>query len=269
MMRRFVVAIGMAWLFTGGRVASAQNAEPTANEPAAPSAAPAPVETPTPAPIAPPAAAPAAPSAPTQEPLSASPAAGPSNTPPIRTAASNTSAGTALPYDWLIVHVGAGLSSSTIQLSKFGQKQQSPGVSLYLDLGVRLHRYVGLGVHLGKSTGSVEMSSGYDEMHPSKKETLFRKDYDPLEFGVTLSLHPLEWLWVAPWIGTTDFPVRASDYDTHSTQSAYGVGIGTDFATGRQATHRLGAYLSFTQSGGFSEGEGVRGYTVGLSYRYK
>lgn len=170
-------------------------------------------------------------------------------------------------FDWLIFRVGAGVVSNTIVVVDVDKDQHSRGASLFLDFGLRLHRYVGVGAHFGKSSGSVELFY-FDDTSDAQHE-IYERDYDPLEMGLFLSFHPIEQLWVAPWIGTIDFPVDQSDSYTDSTQRAYGASLGGDFATGPRGTHRFGGYLSFLTTDGFSDGVGVRGYTVGLSYRYK
>ena len=169
--------------------------------------------------------------------------------------------------DRLIIQVGAGLSSTTLKAGERMDAQHSTGMSFHLDVGLRLTRYLGMGVHFGKSMGSVDLF--YDDDLSDEPGHFYESDYNPLAIGAALYLYPTEQIWITPWIGRTDFPVSRTENYIDDTKLAYGVELGTDFATASRGTHRLGGYASISLSEGFYKGEGVASYAVGLSYRYQ
>jgi hypothetical protein len=227
-MKKMLGLAGMAAsLFTGGSVASAQSAQHATMTPSA--------------------------------------VAAPGQTTPRTPPPSNQEMGNSV-FDRLILQASAGVSLMTIQADKRSDKQHSEGISLTLDVGIRLTRYLGMGIHLGQSIGSVELF--YNDDLSNEPGYFYQADYNPLEIGAALYLHPTEQIWMTPWIGRTDFPVsRTENYK--DTKLAYGVELGADLATASRGTHRLGGYASLTLSEGYYRGEGVSSFSMGLSYRYR
>ena len=138
-------------------------------------------------------------------------------------------------------------------------------LSLHVDLAVRVHPAVAVGVHAGATIPTAASDFVFEGSGPGPGSHFESIHYGPLELGLGGTFALGQRAWIAPWLGQVDIQTSGSSYTGVPRLTAFGFDVGVDLRS--DDGQRLGLFAAITSTVG-ADYDSFRELTVGAAYRY-